>query len=197
MIASYFHLKGNLLSFNSHKTFITFLLLREIPLYSARLTNLEMAAVLWVPGRKAMSKSQYCGLEEGAHQEHSQGLGRKERKRNRSPSSSLTSQQTSGRMVSNALRGKGCKSAITTSFPRLGPRGQPGCCTGDRHLPGTGWRNYSRQGLTDISILEGHHPKHAAEQHCNLTFLPSRPRETLSPKYCHQPTYLKEMEGGC
>lgn len=97
MIASYFHLKGNLLSFNSHKTFITFLLLREIPLYSARLTNLEMAAVLWVPGRKAMSKSQYCGLEEGAHQEHSQGLGRKER--NRSPSSSLTSQQTDRKSV--------------------------------------------------------------------------------------------------
>lgn len=50
MIASYFHLNGNLLSFNSHKTFITFLLLREIPLYSARLTNLEMAAVLWCCG---------------------------------------------------------------------------------------------------------------------------------------------------
>lgn len=119
--------------------------------------------VLWVPERKAMSKNQDCGLEEEAHQQHSQGLGRKQRKRSRSASSSLTSQQTSGRMVSNALKGKGCKRAITTSFPRLGPRGQPSCHTGDRHPAGTGWRNYSRQGLTDISILEGHHPKHAVE----------------------------------
>lgn len=45
--------------------------------------------------------------------------GRKEAefwKRSRNPNSSLISQQTSGRMVSNALKGKGCKSAITTSF---------------------------------------------------------------------------------
>lgn len=118
MIASYFHLKGNLLSFNSHKTFITFLLLREISLYAARLTNPDTSAVLWVPGRKAMSKSQDCGLEQRVHQQHSQGLERNQRswKRSRSPNSSLISQQTSVRMVSNALKGKSCKSAITTSF---------------------------------------------------------------------------------
>lgn len=155
MITSHFHLKGNLLSFDSHKAFITFLLLREISLYSARLTNLDTSAGLWVPGKKAMSKSQECRLEEGAHQQHSQGLGRKQRswKRSRSPHSCLISQLTSGRMASNALKGKGCKSAITTSFS------QAGCSTGDRHLAGTGWRNYSRQGLADISILEEQHPK--------------------------------------
>lgn len=47
MIASHFHLKGNLLSFDSHKAFMTFLLLREISLYSARLTNLDTSAGLW------------------------------------------------------------------------------------------------------------------------------------------------------
>lgn len=73
MIASHLHLKGNLLSFVSHKTFTTFLLLREVSLYSARLTNPDTSAVLWVPGKVAMSKSQDCGLEEGAHQQHSQG----------------------------------------------------------------------------------------------------------------------------
>lgn len=75
----HFHLKGNLLSFVSHKTFTTFLLLREISLYSASLTNPDTSAVLWVPGKKAMSKSHDCGLEEGPHQQHSQGLGRKQR----------------------------------------------------------------------------------------------------------------------
>lgn len=118
MIASHFHLKGNLLTFVSHKSFTSFLLLREISLYSARLTNSDTSAVLWVPGKAAMSKSHNCGLEEGPHQQHSQGLGRKQRswKRSRSSNSSLISQQTPGRTMSNALKGKDCKNAITTSF---------------------------------------------------------------------------------
>lgn len=117
MIASHFHLKGNLLSFVSHKTFTTFLLLREISLYSARLTNPDTSAVLWVPGKVPWARARTVGWRRG--HTSSTHRDRKEAdfwKRSGNPNSSLISQQTSGKMVSNALKGKGCKSAITISF---------------------------------------------------------------------------------
>lgn len=63
MIASYFHLKGNLLSFNSHKTFITFLLLREISLYAAGLTNPHICSAV---GAREEGHEQEPGLWAGA-----------------------------------------------------------------------------------------------------------------------------------
>lgn len=72
MIASYFHLKlkGNLSSFNSHKTFIIFLLCRDSSLTAPGWLWCS-AVVPWVPGRKARSKCWEWGLEEGVHQQQS------------------------------------------------------------------------------------------------------------------------------
>lgn len=65
MIASDFHLKGNLLSFDSHKTFIAFLLLREISPNSARLTNPDTSAVLWCCGDEGHEQEPGLGAAGG------------------------------------------------------------------------------------------------------------------------------------